>query len=160
MSGATRKGQQIESQQGGSEPGGGTALGGRAPLNRSTGGSSVLEGSRTRAGAIVFGVMGGLLVAYVVWLVVRGPPALQLGVTNGWVGTGFRLAAAVVCLIFGLRQRPGSYVPLLFGVGLICTAIGNTILTLDSLHGPPPPPPTPADFFGPASSRFASPGSG
>ena len=92
--------------------------------------------------------MGGLLAAYLVWLLVRGPQALQLGVTNGWVGTAFRLAAGVVCLIFGLRQRRGSYIPVVFGVALIFTAIGNTILTLDSLHGPPPPPPTPADIFG------------
>ena len=92
--------------------------------------------------------MAGLLAVYLVWLVVRGSQALQLGVTNGWVGTAFRLAAGVICLIFGLRQRRGSYVPLVFGVALIFTAIGNTILTLDSLHGPPPPPPTPADFFG------------
>jgi len=96
----------------------------------------------------MFGVLGGLLAAYLVWLIVRGTQALQLGVTNGWVGTAFRLAAGAVCLIFGLRQRRGSYVPLVFGVALIFTAIGNTILTLDSLHGPPPPPPTPADFFG------------
>jgi len=109
----------------------------------------------------VFGVMGGLPAVYLAWLVVRGPQALQLEVTNRWVGTAFRLAASVVCPIFGLRRRRGSYVPLVFGVALIFTAIGNTILTLDSLHGPPPPPPAPADFFGRgASSRFASPGSG
>ena len=108
----------------------------------------MLEQSRARGGAIVFGVMGGLLAVYLAWLVVRGPQALQLGVTNGWVGTAFRLAAGVVCLFFGLRRRRGSYAPLVFGVALIFTAIGNTILTLDSLRGPPPPPPTPADFFG------------
>jgi len=96
----------------------------------------------------VFGVMGGLVAVYLAWLVVRGPQALQLGVTNGWVGTAFRLAASVVCVIFGLRRRRGSYVPLVLGVALIFTATGNTILTLDSLHGPPPPPPTPADYFG------------
>src|SRR5271166_4782491 len=92
--------------------------------------------------------MGSLLAAYLVWLVVRGTDALQLGVTNGWVGTAFRLAAGVVCLIFGLRSRRWSYVPLVFGMALIFTAIGNTILTVDSLHGPPPPPPSPADVFG------------
>ena len=108
----------------------------------------------------MFGVIGGLLTVYLAWLVVRGPQALRLGVTNGRVGTAFRLAAGVGCLLFGLRRRRGSYVPLVFGVALIFTATGNTIVTLDSFHGPPPPPPTPADFFGPASSRFASPGSG
>ena len=88
------------------------------------------------------------MAAYLVWLVVRAPQSLQLGVINGWVGTAFRLAAGVVCLIGGLRRRPGSYVPLVFGLALIFTAIGNTILTVYSLHGPPPPPPTAADFFG------------
>ena len=97
---------------------------------------------------IVFGAIAGLQAAYLVWLVVRGNQALQLGVTNGWVGTAFRLAAGVACLTFGLPPRRRSYTPLVFGVALIFTAIGNTILTLDSLHGPPPPPPTPADFFG------------
>ena len=101
---------------------------------------------RTRM--MVFGVMGGLVGAYLLWLVVRGPQALQLGVTNGWIGTAFRLAAGVLCLIGGLRRRPGSYVPLVLGLALIFTAIGNTVLTLYSLHGPPPPPPTAADFFG------------
>jgi hypothetical protein len=52
--------------------------------------------------------MGGLLAVYLAWLVVRGPQALQLGVTNGWVGTAFRLATSVVCLIFALRRRRGS----------------------------------------------------
>ena len=88
------------------------------------------------------------MAAYLVWLVARAPQSLQLGVINGWVGTAFRLAAGVVCLIGGLRRRPGSYVPLVFGLALIFTATGNTILTVYSLHGPPPPPPTAADFFG------------
>ena len=101
---------------------------------------------RTRV--LVFGVMGGLVAAYLVWLVVRAPQSLQSGWLNGWVGTAFRLAAAVICLLGGLRRRPGSYVPLAFGWALIFTTIGNIILTVDSLHGPPPPPPTPADFFG------------
>ena len=71
---------------------------------------------------IVFGVMGGLVAAYLVWLVARAPQSLQ----SGW---------------------RGSYIPLVFGLALILTAIGNTILTVYSLHGPPPPP-TAADFFG------------
>ena len=108
----------------------------------------LFERFRARIGVIVFGIIGGLVAAYLVWLVVRAPQSLQLGVINGWVGTAFRLAAGVVCLIGGLRRRPGSYVPLVFGLALIFTAIGNTILTVYSLHGPPPPPPTAADFFG------------
>ena len=108
----------------------------------------LLERLRARPDLIVFGVMGALLAAYLGWLLVGGPPALQLHQINGWVGTAFRLAAGVICLVGGLRRRPGSPIPLVFGVALIFTAIGNAILTFDSLHGPPPPPPTPADLFG------------
>ena len=97
---------------------------------------------------IVFGVMGGLAAAYVLWLAVRGTPPLQSGRINGWVEDAFHLAVGVVCVIGGLRRRPGSYVPLVFGLALIFTAIGNTILTVYALHGIPPPPPTAADFFG------------
>ena len=97
---------------------------------------------------MVFGVMGGLVAAYVLWLVVRGPPLPQSGWVNGWGEDVFFLTAGVVCVIGGLRWRPGSFVPLVFGLALIFTAIGNTILTVDALHGIPPPPPTPADFFG------------
>ncbi len=106
------------------------------------------EPLRARTAVIVFGLVGGLMAAYLVWLIVFAPQSLQLGWFNGWVGSAFRLVAAVICVIGGLRRRPGSYVPLVFGLALIFTTIGNVILTVDSLHGPPPPPPTPADFFG------------
>ena len=101
---------------------------------------------RTRV--MVFGVMGGLVAAYVLWLVVRGTPPPQSGWINGWAENAFYLAAGVVCVIGGLRRRPGSFVPLVFGLALIFTTTGNTILTVYALHGIPPPPPTPADFFG------------
>jgi len=97
---------------------------------------------------IVFGVMGGLVAAYVLWLAVRGTPPPQSGWINGWAEDAFYLAAGVVCVIGGLRRRPGSYVPLVFGLALIFTTTGNTILTVYALHGIPPPPPTAADFFG------------
>jgi len=121
---------------------------GPSPLAAPGGTSLLPERLWARTGVMVFGVMGVLLAVYLLWLVVRGPQALHLGVMNGWVGSAFRLAAGVLCLIGGPRQRPGSYVPLVFGLALIFTVIGNTILTLYSLHGPPPPPPTAADFFG------------
>ena len=98
---------------------------------------------------VLFGIMGGLVAAYVLWLVVRGsPPPPQSGWINGWAEDAFYLAAGVVCVIGGLRRRPGAYVPLVFGAALICTMIGNTILTVYALHGIPPPPPTLADLFG------------
>jgi signal transduction histidine kinase len=97
---------------------------------------------------IVFGVMGGLVAAYVLWLVVRGPLPQQSGWINGWALDAFFLAAGVVCVVGGRRRRPRSYVPLVFGLALICWMLSNTVLTVYALRGPPPPPPTLADPFG------------
>ena len=83
---------------------------------------------------IVFGIMGGLVTAYVLWLVVRGTPPPQSGWINGWAEDAFYLAAGVVCVIGGLRWRAGSYAPLVFGLALICTTTGNTILTVYALR--------------------------
>ncbi len=92
--------------------------------------------------------MGALVAAYLVWLVVHGPQPPQSGWINGWAEDAFYLAAAVVCVVGGLRRRPGSYIPIVFGLALIFTMTGNTILTVYTLHGIPPPPPTAADVFG------------
>jgi len=108
----------------------------------------LLERLRVRIAAIVFGVMGGLIAAYVLWLIVHGPPPLQAGWINGWALDAFFLAAGVVCVIGGRRRRPGSSAPLVFGAAVICWMISNTILTVYALHGPPPPPPSLADPFG------------
>ncbi|HTR95954.1 MAG TPA: GAF domain-containing sensor histidine kinase [Trebonia sp.] len=97
---------------------------------------------------IVFGVMVGLVAAYALWLVVRGPLPQQSGWINGWALDAFFLATAVVCVVGGRLRRPGSSVPLVFGLALICWMLSSTVLTVYALRGPPPPPPTLADVFG------------
>src|SRR6516164_4506092 len=92
--------------------------------------------------------MGSLVAAYLVWLLVRGPQIPNSGWINGWVLDAFFLATGVVCLLGGLRRRPGSRVPLVFALALTCWALSSTVLTIYGLHGPPPPPPTFADLFG------------
>ena len=110
--------------------------------------SPLLEGLGARTGLIVFGVMGGLVAAYLVWLIAHGPQPPQSGWINGWALDAFYLVAAVVCVTGGLRRHPGSYIPLVFGLAVLFTMVGNTILTVYALHGIPPPPPTLADVFG------------
>jgi hypothetical protein len=92
--------------------------------------------------------MGGLVAAYVLWLVVHGPAPLQSGWINGWALDAFFLAAAVACVVGGSRRRPGSWVPLVLGSALLCWTLSSTVLTIYSLGGPPPPPPSLADVFG------------
>ena len=111
--------------------------------------SSLLRGGvRVQTGLIVFTAMGGLVAAYLVWLIVHGPQPPQSGWINGWALDVFYLVAAVVCVTGGLLRRPGSYIPLVFGLALLFTMLGNTVLTVYALHGIPPPPPTVADVFG------------
>jgi signal transduction histidine kinase len=103
---------------------------------------------RAPAAVIVFWVMGGLVAAYVLWLVAAGPRPLQSGWINGWALDAFFLVTSVVCVTGGRRRRPGSPVPLAFGFALLCWMLSSTVLTVYALHGPPPPPPTVADIFG------------
>jgi signal transduction histidine kinase len=103
---------------------------------------------RVTTAVIVFGIMGGLVVAYLLWMVVGGPVPMHAGWTNGWLLDAFFLAASVVCVVGGMRRRPGSYVPVVFGSALLCWMLSSTILTVYALHGRPPPPPTIADIFG------------
>ncbi len=133
-----------------SQNGGKVALGPRSSdaVDPVRGSPLLLDRVRARTGLIVFGVMGGLVAAYLVWLVVHGPQPPQSGWINGWALDAFYLVAAVVCVTGGLRRRPGSYIPLVFGLALIFTMLGNTVLTVYALHGIPPPPPTVADVFG------------
>ncbi len=96
---------------------------------------------------IVLGLMGALVVAYVLWMIAAGPEPLHSGWINGWLLDAFFLATSAACVLGGRRRRPGSYVPVVFGFALLCWMLSSTVLTLYALHGIPPPP-TAADLFG------------
>jgi diguanylate cyclase (GGDEF)-like protein len=94
--------------------------------------------------SLIYGVMGALLVAYLVLLIVR-PPAQSSMVIDGWGVDAFELFAGALCVVGGLRRRPGSAVPLVLGAAIVCWALGDLTLTIESLGGATPPSPSPAD---------------
>jgi diguanylate cyclase len=89
-------------------------------------------------------VLGVLLAAYLISLVVRSASQQWLWL-DGWTVTGFELVASLMCLYKGRLNRPGRAVPLFLGASLMCWAIGDFILTWESLGGKNPPTPSGAD---------------
>src|ERR1700684_572583 len=99
---------------------------------------------RGDAVGLIYGIMGLLLVAYLVLLIVR--PADQSSTAiDGWGVDAFELSAGVLCIVGGIRRRPGSAVPIVLGAALISWALGDVVITIDSRGGGHPPPPGPAD---------------
>jgi diguanylate cyclase len=93
---------------------------------------------------LVYAVMGVLLTAYLALLIVR--PADQSSTAiDGWGVDAFELFAGVLCIIGGIRRRPGSAVPIVLGAGVVSWALGDFVLTVESLGGATPPSPSPAD---------------
>jgi len=91
-------------------------------------------------------VLGVAVLAYLVSLVVRRPDQ-QWTWLDGWGVAGFEVVAAALCVARGVTRRPGRSVPLLLGFGLLSWAVGDVVLTVESLGGATPPVPSLADLF-------------
>ena len=88
---------------------------------------------------------GTLLAAYVAWVLVVGPGQLQVGVINGWGVDVFLLGVGLLCALESRRRSRDAAVPAALGAAVFVSALGSTVMTVFSLHGPPPPPPSPAE---------------
>jgi diguanylate cyclase (GGDEF)-like protein len=95
---------------------------------------------------VIYGVIGVLLLAYVISLLVR-TPAEQWTWLDGWSLTGLELIASLMCIYRGLDHRPGRAVPLLLGFAILSWTIGDFVLTAESLNGASVPTPSYADIF-------------
>jgi diguanylate cyclase (GGDEF)-like protein len=93
---------------------------------------------------LVYALMSALLVGYVILLIAR-PVGQDSTAIDGWGVDLFEATASVLCVVGGMRKRPGSAVPILLGLGLACWSLGDLVLTIASLGGATPPSPSPAD---------------
>jgi diguanylate cyclase len=109
-------------------------------------GRSGLANARSghRAVWLLFGVMGCLLLGYLVWLAVRPASAYSTAV-DGWGVDGFEMVAGALCIVGGRRLRPGSVMPLVLGAAVLAWSFGDVALTIESLGGASPASPSPAD---------------
>jgi diguanylate cyclase (GGDEF)-like protein len=88
-----------------------------------------------------------LLAALVVGYVVIELLGIEWSWLDGWGVDGFEIVAGVLCAVKAASMRRGRAVPLLLGVGLLCWAAGDIVLTVQSLGGATPPSPSLADAF-------------
>jgi diguanylate cyclase len=95
---------------------------------------------------IVYGLMGCLLAAYLLYLLL-GRSGQYSSLIDGWSVTGFEIVASLLCLARGLSRRRGRIVPLVLGTALLSWSIGDVALTAESLGGATPSTPSLADAF-------------
>src|ERR1039458_2481692 len=93
-----------------------------------------------------FGLLGLILVAYLVSLLLR-PSDSYWTWLDGWVVCGIELAASAACIARGLSRRPGRVAALTLGCSLLAWAVGDVVLTVQSIGGATPPSPSLADVF-------------
>jgi diguanylate cyclase (GGDEF)-like protein len=93
-----------------------------------------------------FGFLGLVLVAYLVSLLIR-PGDHYWTWLDGWVVCGVEFAGSLLCIAKGIVRRPGRVATLALGIGLLAWAIGDTVLTAQSIGGATPPSPSLADAF-------------
>ena len=116
--------------------------------------ASTLTGSRSGALAgraktalwATYALCGLLLVAYLV-VVLSRPNGAYWTWLDGWGVDAVEVLISGLCIGRALLRRPGRLVALTLGIAIMCWAIGDFVLTVESLGGATPPTPSLADVF-------------
>jgi diguanylate cyclase (GGDEF)-like protein len=87
--------------------------------------------------------MYALLVLLAIGYVVVELLGIEWGWLDGWGVDGFEIVVGALCIYRAARLRHARAVPVLLGVGLLCWAAGDIVLTVQS----DPPSPSLADAF-------------
>ena len=101
---------------------------------------------RSRRAWTAYGVLGALLVVYLVAVLSRNMNQ-QWAWLDGWSVCAFEVVASGLCIARGLARQTGRAAPLLLGFGLLSWAIGDFFLNAESIGGATPPTPSAADLF-------------
>jgi diguanylate cyclase len=94
----------------------------------------------------VYGLLGLLLVAYVVSVFVR-PTGSNINWLDGWGVDAFEVLLSAMCIARGFVKRRGRAVAFTLGFAALCWAVGDIVLTVESMNGATPPSPSLADLF-------------
>jgi diguanylate cyclase len=95
---------------------------------------------------IAYGVLGALLVAYVVMLIVY-KNGWASSFLNNWVVDGFEVVVALLCIARAFAGGPLRPVALALGAGLLAWSLGDVLWSIETLGGGNPATPSPADAF-------------
>ena len=91
--------------------------------------------------------MYALLAALAVGYVIVEVLGIEWEWLDGWGVNVFEIVAGVLCCWRAWTMRRGRVVPVLLGVGLLCWAAGDIVLTVHPVADVTPPPPSLADAF-------------
>jgi diguanylate cyclase (GGDEF)-like protein len=95
---------------------------------------------------VAFGLLGVLLLGYLISLIVRAPSD-SLTWLDGWSVCAFELVVCAMAIGRGIMRRQGRTVSLTLGVAMSMWALGDVALTYESLGGKDPSSPSLADAF-------------
>lgn len=84
----------------------------------------------------VYALLGLVVVAYVVSVIVRGGNADDHAL-DGWFVDAVELTTSALCLVRAAVRRPGRFVALALGCGMLAWSFGDTLVTLNSSAYPP-----------------------
>ncbi len=111
--------------------------------------------TRTEIGAWAGLALAGVIVfAYLMSVVLRTNESYWTWL-DGWVVCGVELFASGVCMARALVRRPGRLTALFLGLGLFSWALGDVVITVQSIGGATPPSLSAADVFYIAFYPFA-----
>jgi diguanylate cyclase len=88
-----------------------------------------------------------VLAALVLGYVVVDALGVDWSWLDGWGVDAFEIVTGALCMLKAADLKRGRAVPLLLGIGLLCWAAGDVVLTIQSLGGATPPSPSIADGF-------------
>jgi len=91
-------------------------------------------------------VLSVVIAAYFVSILVRGTSSYWTWL-DGWVVCAVEVIAGSLCVARGLVRRPGRLAAVFLGCSLLSWAIGDIVLTVQSIGGATPPSPSLADVF-------------
>lgn len=94
----------------------------------------------------MYGLLWGLLLAYLVSLIVRSPDQRSV-LIDGWGVDAFELVVSALALASGVLQRRGRAMRLALGAAMLMWTIGDVALTAESSGGATPSSPSTADVF-------------
>ena len=85
------------------------------------------------------------VLAYLVSLMIQGKD--QWPIFNNWVVSGFEIIGSALCILRGLTRPAGRVVPITLGLSLMMWALGDLVLTIQTMDGVFPSRPSWADGF-------------
>ncbi len=93
--------------------------------------------------SVLFGLLGLLVVAYLIFRVEHSPTA-RSPLVDGWLVDAFELTVSGLCLAAARNWPRHSAIPRVLGAAFLFVTAGSTALTLEGAN---PPSPTVADVF-------------